>query len=57
MKVIHCAEAGFSCNAVVKAETEDEALEKAEQHAKEAHGISPMPPEVRSKLRALIKDE
>jgi predicted small metal-binding protein len=57
MKVIHCAEAGFSCDAVVRAESEDEAVEKAEQHAKEVHGISPMPPEVRMKLRALVKDE
>ena len=43
--------------AVVRAETEDEAAELAVEHAKEVHGISPMPPEVKSKIRALIKDE
>lgn len=57
MKVIHCAEAGFSCDAVVRAETEDEAVAMAVEHAKEVHGISPMPPEVKAKLRALVKDE
>jgi predicted small metal-binding protein len=57
MKVIHCAEAGFSCDAVVRAETEDEAVEMAVEHAKEIHGISPMPPAALLKIRALVKDE
>lgn len=39
MKVIKCADVGFDCPGVIKAETEQQALEMAAQHAKEAHGL------------------
>jgi len=57
MKVIRCRDVGFNCEAVVRAPTEGEALQMAAQHAKEVHGIDPVPPEVVDKVRAVIHDE
>ena len=57
MKVIRCKDVGFNCEAVVRASTESEALQMAAQHAKEVHGVDPVPPEVVEKVRAVIHDE
>jgi predicted small metal-binding protein len=56
-KVIRCKDAGFECDAVIKGDTEDEALQKAAAHAKEFHGLQEVTPEVAQKVRAIIRDE
>ena len=57
MKVIRCKDVGFICDAVVRAPTEDEALQMAARHAKEVHGVDPIPPDVVDKVRAVMHDE
>ncbi|GAB3254312.1 hypothetical protein GCM10027347_14680 [Larkinella harenae] len=56
MKTLHCRELGFDCEGVVKAETENEVLQQAAQHAQAVHGVT-ITPELAQKAKALIKDE
>jgi predicted small metal-binding protein len=57
MKVIKCRDVGFDCDAVVRAPTEEQALQMAAQHAKEAHGMDAVPPDVVEKVRSVMKEE
>ena len=56
MKTLHCHDAGFECEGVIKANTEEEVLNLAAQHALEVHGVTATP-ELAEQLRTLIKDE
>ena len=56
MKTLHCRYAGFDCEGVIRANTEEEVLKQAAQHAQEVHGVS-VTPELAEKLGTLIKDE
>lgn len=57
MKVVRCRDVGFDCNGVVRAPTEQEALKQVAAHAKEVHGVDPVPPEVVQKVRDVMRDE
>lgn len=57
MKVIKCADVGFDCLGVIKAETEQEALAMAAQHAKEAHGVEEVSAEIVTKIKSVMMDE
>lgn len=57
MKVVRCRDVGFDCNGVVRAPTEKEALQQVAAHAKEVHGVDPVPPEVVQKVRDVMRDE
>ncbi|MEX1019134.1 MAG: DUF1059 domain-containing protein [Litorilinea sp.] len=56
-KVVYCREVGFDCEGVVRAETEDEALALVAQHAKSAHNLETVTPEVVEKVRQVMRDE
>ena len=56
MKTLHCKDAGFECEGVIQADTEDEVLTKAAQHAFEVHNVS-VTPELGEQLRELIREE
>jgi predicted small metal-binding protein len=56
MKTLYCRDAGFDCTGVFRANTEEEVLKQAAQHAQEVHGIS-VTPQLAEQLRALIKEE
>ena len=56
-KVISCKDVGFDCEGVVRAETEEEALQIAAAHAKEVHGIQEITPEIAEKVKTAIRDE
>ncbi|WP_128544621.1 DUF1059 domain-containing protein [Larkinella soli] len=56
MKVLHCRDVGFDCPGVVKAETEEQVLQMAAQHAGEAHQVT-ITPEMAEQIKPLIKDE
>lgn len=56
MKTLHCRDAGFDCEGVIRGNSEEEVLNQAAQHALEAHGVSATP-ELAEKLKTLIKDE
>ena len=56
MKTLHCADAGFDCEAVIHAETDEEVLTQAAEHALTVHGTS-VTPEMAGQIKTLIRDE
>ncbi len=56
-KVLKCRDVGFDCDAVVRADTERAVLEQVAQHAKSAHGMEDVSPEVVEKIRSVMRDE
>ena len=57
MKVLKCRDVGFDCDAVVRAETEEEVLRQAAEHAKAVHNLSEISEETVAKIRTVIRDE
>jgi len=56
-KVLRCSDVGFECEAVIRAETEEEVLKKAAEHAQSVHNLKEISDEVVDKVRAAIQDE
>jgi len=56
-KVVHCRDVGFDCDAVVRAETEEEALAQVAAHAKTVHGLETVSDEIVEKVRSVMGDE
>lgn len=56
MKELRCRDVGFDCDAVVHAETEQEILAIAAQHAKEVHQVE-VTPEQAEQIATLIHDK
>jgi len=55
--VIHCSDVGFDCEGVIRAETEEEAILLAGQHARDAHGVEEVTPQVLAAVKAAIRTE
>jgi predicted small metal-binding protein len=57
-KILQCSDVGFTCDAKVSAETEDEVMAQAAQHAKDVHGLSDQDlAQQASSIRAAIRDD
>ena len=56
MKTLHCSDAGFTCDAVVRAASDEEVLAIAAKHAQEVHGVT-VTPEMAAEIKTLIKEE
>lgn len=56
-KILRCRDVGFDCDRVVRADSEDEILRQAAQHAQRDHGLETIGEEVVRKVRAAIRDE
>ena len=56
MKVLKCADVGFHCDGVIRAESVDEVLQLAAAHAKAVHGVD-VTPEIAQKVKAAIRTE
>lgn len=56
MKTLKCTDVGFECDAVVRANSEEEVLKQAAEHARLQHGVS-VTPEMAEKIKTLIKEE
>lgn len=56
MKTLNCRDAGFDCNVQIKAETDEEILAQAANHAQAVHGIT-VTPELAEGLKTLIREE
>ncbi len=52
-----CKDIGMDCGFKTKAKTKEELLPKIAQHAKEKHGMDPVPPDVMQKVQAAIKEK
>ena len=56
-KVLRCADVVGSCDFVARGDSEQEILRQASEHARSAHNIDEITPEVAEKVRAAIRDE
>lgn len=56
-KIVHCRDVGFDCDGVVRAETEEAALQMVAEHAKTAHGLETVSPEIVEKVKSVMRDE
>jgi len=58
-KVLRCGDLGTNCPKEIHAETEEEILKLAAEHAEKDHGLSAamIPPAVLAMVKAAIKDE
>lgn len=56
-KTVHCRDVGFDCDGVVRADTEEEALQLVAEHAKSVHGIETVTPDVVEKVKSVMRDE
>ena len=56
-KVVRCRDVGFDCEGVVRAETEEEALNQVAAHAKTVHNLETVTEEVVAKVLAVMRDE
>ncbi len=58
-KVLRCRDLGMNCPKEIRAETEDEVLKLAAEHAEKDHGIATtsIPPSILAMVKASIKNE
>ena len=56
-KVLRCSDVGFECDGVIRAETEEEVLKQAAEHARTVHNLQEMTEEIVEKVRGAIRDE
>jgi predicted small metal-binding protein len=56
-KVLRCRDVGMECDFIARANTEEEILKQAAEHAQTTHNMKDIPPEVVAKVRAAIRDE
>lgn len=55
-KMLRCRDVGVDCDAVIRAETEEELMRKVAEHAKTVHGMTEISPDLAAKVKAAIKD-
>jgi predicted small metal-binding protein len=56
-KKMSCKDVGPDCDFVAHGETEEEVMGQVAEHARSAHGMQEVPPELAEKARAAIRDE
>jgi len=52
-----CRDVGPDCDFVARGETDEEVMGQVAEHARVAHGMDEVPPEVAERVRAAIRDE
>jgi predicted small metal-binding protein len=56
MKTLHCSDAGFDCTAVIHADTDEEVLTQAAEHALTVHNTV-VTAEMARQIKTLITEE
>ncbi len=58
-KVLRCRDLGMNCSSEVRADTEEELLKLAAEHAERDHGISAanLSPSILAMVKSMIQDE
>jgi predicted small metal-binding protein len=56
MKQFKCGDVVLGCEWVTRNEDEQELLEEIEAHARDAHGMDEVPPEVAEQIRDVITE-
>jgi predicted small metal-binding protein len=54
-KQLSCREGGADCDFLVRAETEEEVMAVAASHGSRVHGMKEITPEVKTKIKSMIK--
>ena len=54
-KQLRCRDIGMNCDFEARGNTEEEVLQQASVHARTAHQIADMPPELAAKVRSAIR--
>ncbi|HEU5320375.1 MAG TPA: DUF1059 domain-containing protein [Methylomirabilota bacterium] len=57
MKELRCGDLMPGCNAVIQGQDEAEVMRKGAEHAKQAHGMSSIPPDVAKRVQAAIREK
>jgi len=55
MKELHCRDAGFDCDAVVRGESLEDVLAQTGPHAKEVHGVE-VTPEMAEAIATTVRE-
>ena len=55
-KCMKCSDVGVDCDFEATAPTEAELMKKLQEHARTAHGLKDIPPELVAKVKAAIRD-
>jgi predicted small metal-binding protein len=55
-KAIKCRDVGVDCDFEARADTMEELLQKCAEHAKTAHGMTQIPPDLIAKVQGAIRD-
>jgi predicted small metal-binding protein len=56
-KILNCGDVSPGCDFEIRGESEHDVLRQAAEHAKTAHSMESMPPDILSKLKSAIHDE
>jgi len=56
-KILECADVALGCDFEIRGESEHDVLRKAAQHAKTAHSMESIPPDMLAKIKSAIHDE
>jgi predicted small metal-binding protein len=56
-KVLRCKDVGFDCGFEIRADTEEEVMEKVAVHAAQVHDMKEVSEEVVAQVKAAIQDE
>jgi predicted small metal-binding protein len=56
-KAIHCKDVGFDCEGIVRANSDQEVMQLAAEHAKSVHGVTELTTEMVEKVKSVIRDE
>jgi predicted small metal-binding protein len=56
-KVLRCGDLMPGCGYVARADDEGELMRKVAEHAREAHGMQSVPPDVAEKVKEAVRDE
>ena len=56
-KVLRCGDLMPGCKAVIEGKDVAEVMAKGAEHAKKAHGLTTIPPDLAKKVQAAIKDK
>ncbi|HEX7255168.1 MAG TPA: DUF1059 domain-containing protein [Gaiellaceae bacterium] len=53
---LNCADIGFECDAVIRAESDEEVMAQAATHARDVHGLETIDDETAAKIQSQIHD-
>lgn len=57
VKTVSCADAGYDCSFVARAETEEDLLTQVAKHVKAEHNITEITDELVASVKSIIKEE